>query len=237
MSNRLFLGFIVISCLLLAASSVPATPSQGTLTAQVNRLQATYQKLYSLQFDFSQVTETNGRTKNGKGTATFYRTGTAPSGNSGVMRWDYKEPTQQVILNDGKELSIYTPQDKQLIITPVTDMDSDFTYALFTGAQKLTDQFHVIAPDPLLNLSDPPKGMQAMQLIPLQPQPQVKRIQIWIDGSGIVQRLLMEDNMGTFTELTFSNIRRNKLSISDTQREQQRLMHLDLAPGTEVIRQ
>ncbi len=237
MFNRMH---FLLLCSLIVLYSFPAhadTRSKDQqFTGVLEQLQTTYQHLHSLQFDFSQVTDTSGRIKEGRGFASFYRSGSGSGAKNGVMRWDYEEPSPQVILNNGKELSIYTPQDKQLIITPIQNLDADITFALFTGSRKLTDEFVASRPDPVFYINDPPTNMEAVQLTPRQPHPQLKRIQIWVDRQHKLHRLLMEDHFGALTELDFSDIQMDALPANDPKNEQS-LLKLDLAPGTEIIRQ
>ena len=242
MSNplRTLLFFLL---LLSALGTLPSSMSAASSTGQgdmVMRLQKKYQQLRSLEFDFSQSTLTNGRVKQGSGNALFYRPDARPGGSSpagnGIMRWNYIEPTVQTIINDGKELSIYTPQDKQLIVSPAQDMGSDITYAIFTGTKSLLDEFEAAPSDKLFILTAPPAGFEAVLLTPRQPHPQVKRIQLWLDRDLTIHRLLMEDHFGTLTELTFTQVRFNTLPAGDGQKLRS-LLKLDLAPGTEIIRQ
>ena len=227
--------FVLFSACFFATPSQGAVPSDAQLNTLIAQLQATYQHLHSLQFDFAQITDSAGRIKQGHGSASFYRNGHSAD-SIGVMRWDYLEPAPQVILNNGKELSIYTPQDKQLIITPIGDTDSDITFALFTGSKKLADEFVAGSPDPAFFINNPPVGMQAVQLTPREPHAQIKRMQIWLDKQHTLHRLLLEDHFGALTELDFSAILFNALPAKDPAQEQL-LLHLDLAPGTEIIRQ
>jgi len=225
--------------LLLAPASGHAAapePSASDPAATVTQVQQKYQQLRSLEFDFSQATQTGGRTKLGGGNAIFYRPVTTGSKGSGVMRWNYSEPTVQTIINDGKEVSIYTPQDKQLIVSPVQDVESDITYALFTGTRSLLDEFTASEADPLFLLNEPPAGYNAVLLTPRQPHPQVKRVQLWLGQDRTLHRLLMEDHFGALTELTFTRMHFNALRAGDAQKTQS-LLRLDLAPGTETIRQ
>ena len=237
MSN-LFRFLAALLLLLATTSAHAASPEKrgDDPTSTVAQLQKKHQQLRSLEFEFSQATQNGGRTKLGGGNAVFYRLAETGAKARGIMRWNYNEPTVQTIINDGKELSIYTPQDKQLIVSPAQDMESDVTYALFTGTRSLTDEFTVSAADPLFTLSDPPVGFAAVLLTPRQPHPQIKRIQLWLDGDHALHRLLMEDHFGALTELTFSRMRFNALRPGDAQKAQS-LLHLDLAPGTETIRQ
>lgn len=234
-------------CLTLALLTVLG-PLSSTASAAASRseqlvvqLQKKYQQLRSLEFDFSQFTQTGGRMKQGFGNAVLYRLPHSSSSkhrgtNLGIMRWNYTGPTPQTIINDGETLSIYTPQDKQLIVAPAQDMESDITYAIFTGTKNLLDEFEAAPADPLFILSDPPAGFEAILLTPRQPHPQVKRVQLWLQGDLAIHRLLMEDHFGALTELTFIKIRMNTLPEGDAQQVQS-LLKLDLEPGTETIRQ
>ena len=221
------------------SSSLFAESSKG-FGDKVVQLQNKYQHLRSLEFDFSQSTLTNGRIKQGSGNALFYRPAVQPGSSSlavnGIMRWNYLEPTVQTIINDGKELSIYTPQDKQLIVSPAQDIESDITYAIFTGTKSLLDEFETAPPDKLFVLNNPPTGFDAVLLTPRKPHPQVKRIQLWLGGDMTIHRVLMEDHFGALTELTFNRVRFNTLPTGDAQ-QLQSLLKLDLVPGTETIRQ
>ncbi len=214
--------------------------SSQRLEQRLGELQKKYQQLRSLEFAFSQSTQTGGRVKQGAGSAVFFRpqasgklAGTPPQG---IMRWNYTEPAAQTIVNDGKTLSIYTPQDKQLIVTPAQDMESDVTYAIFTGTKSLAEEFEIAPADTNFTLSDPPTGVEAAVLTPRQPHPQVKRVQLWFGRDLVIQRLLMEDHFGVLTELTFSGVRLNTLPQGDAQ-QARALLELNVAPGTETIRQ
>ena len=206
----------------------------------VLQLQKKYQQLQSLEFDFSQSTLTSGRMKQGNGNAFFYRPsikhGRSSLPQSGIMRWNYTTPTEQTIINDGKELSIYTPIDKQLIVSPVQEMESDITYATFTGTKNLLDEFMAAPADTRFLLNEPPTGFTAVLLTPRQPHPQVKRLQLWLNNDLTIYRLLMEDHFGALTELTFTSVRFNTLPAGSAQ-QRQSLMQLDLPPDTEIIRQ
>ncbi len=226
---------------LTVGNEVLAAPS--SLEQRVIQLQNKYQQLRSLEFDFDQSTRTGGRLKLGAGHAVFYRVaapGSAATGQ-GIMRWNYTRPTEQTIINDGETLSIHAPLDNQLIVTPAQDMESDITYGLLTGRKDSLDAFVVAPADPRFQLSDiPPADTQAVQLTPKNPHPQLKRVQLWLQGDLIIHRLLMEDHFGALTELTFTNVRVNTLDPKNEQQAKElleRLQKLSVPPGTEIIRQ
>lgn len=226
---------------LILALALPCTTMAATATAPtvlVRQVEKKYQQLHSLEFRFSQITLTGGRSREGSGSAVFYRPQGAAAARlgKGIMRWNYTAPTLQTILNDGKELTLFTPQDQQLIITPVKDLESDITYALFAGTKSLPDTFASAAGDPGFMLSPPQSATTALLLTPRQPDTQVKRVQLWLGSDLTIRRLLMEDHFGTLTELTFSEVRINGLPPQDA-RQGESLLHLDIPDGTEIIRQ
>jgi outer membrane lipoprotein carrier protein len=234
-----FYAAVFIVLLLTPLAALGSGGVSSGLEKQLGQLQKKYQQLRSLEFVFYQSTQTGGRIKQGSGSAVFFRPvapGKPAGSHQGVMRWNYTEPTEQTIINDGKTLSIYTPQDKQLIISPAQDMESDVTYAIFTGTKSLGEEFEISPADKNFTLSDSPAGVEAAVLTPRQPHPQVKRVQLWFSRDLIIQRLLMEDHFGALTELTFSRVRLNTLPQGDEQ-QLRSLLELDVAPGTETIRQ
>lgn len=224
---------LTLPCLSIPATAAPAVTAQQQLVSEV---QTTYQRLHSLQCSFVQLTSTEGRVREGRGQATFYRTKEGGNRGLGIMRWNYEQPTPQVILNNGKELSILTPQDRQLLITAASDLESDITYALFTGAKRLDEEFTLSPPDPLFVMNTPPQDLQGLLLTPKQPHQQIKRVQIWLDKRHILHNLLLEDHFGVLTELRFQDVRLNALPANNAAQEQQ-LLDLDIPPGTEIIHQ
>jgi outer membrane lipoprotein carrier protein len=235
-SSRVWL-FLLFPLLLFASSVTASTGSPAEVVAWV---QQRYSRLHSLEFDFSQRTQSTGRIREGRGQATFYRqtpkTESATTTDGSVIRWNYHAPNEQIIVNDGHEISIYTPEDKQLLVTPASDMETDVTFSLFTGARGLQDEFTADPEDPLFLLSPSRLGSLSVLLTPKRPQSQVKRIQLWLDDSHNIQRILMEDHFGALTELTFTNIRFNGLPADDTD-QAKALRQIETSTDTETIRQ
>lgn len=234
---RYLLIIVAIQCCTtaLAHRSACAAARAGA-EEQILRVQNKYQQLRSLEFDFSQTTAGNGRMKQGSGKAIFFRpisTDNAKTGR-GIMRWNYTSPQLQTIVNDGKNLSIYTPQDKQMIVAPAQEMESDITYAIFTGTKNLLELFRVESGDRLFRINTPPTGLDSALLTPRQAHPQIKRVQLWFSSELAIHQVLFEDHFSALTELRFTNIRFNTLRPGD-QQQAQALLTIDVAPGTEMI--
>jgi len=224
----LTLMLLMLSAPVLAADPTPA-PEQDLV-----RLQEHYRQLTSLTFDFTQLTRTQVRVRKGKGTAIFVRINR--DNNPGIMRWNYEEPEQQIILNTGRELSIYNAKDHQLLIMPASAINDDITYSLFSGTRKLEELFTIQPVDPRFVFRQPGTELQSLRLVPRKPHPQVRALQLWFDDQLLIHHLVIEDHFDTITEMTFTNIKINTIDPDDT-RQLNEIIRLDLPEGVEILRQ
>ena len=223
----LFICLLAVRLPELSASPAPVPE------IQVEKMQHIYRNLTSLSFDFSQVTRTGGREREGAGNAVFYR----PGGDKpGVMRWNYTEPDTQIILNDGSKLSIYTKKDRQVIVTSAKELQSDITYSFFAGTRNLLDDFTALPPDNRFVFRAGDQELQAVQLVPKEPHGQIRALHLWFNKDFLIRRLIMEDHFDSITELTFTNIKLNPLP-ADSPETLADIVQLNLPAGTEVISQ
>lgn len=232
--RNLFFIFLSLSFCLAALLPTTCRSEIPFEELQLMQLQKVYREFTSLSFDFTQLTRTGLRSRPGKGTAVFIRM-TDPK-KPGIMRWNYTEPDPQVILNDGDNLSIYTENDHQLIVTSAAELNGDITYAFFSGTGNLTDEFLAAPPNNRYGFSLVNTPLKALKLTPRQPHPQIKTVQLWFDDSFLLHRLLLEDHFDSITELTFTNIRTNTIS-GEEQKQVQALLDLSLPADVEVIMQ
>lgn len=224
---------VLFSCLSALCIFSAKARGAGVPLQQVEKIQQFYRSLTSLSFEFKQITHSNGRTREGAGNSVFYRTS---STNAGIMRWDYTSPGKQIIVNDGKELSIYTEKDKQLLIMSAQKLQSDITYSFFVGKRDLKQDFNLLPVDSRYAASADTQSDIAVQLIPKQPHGQIKSLHFWFSQDSKIKRLIMEDHFETTTELLFSNIQFNALP-ADSPRTVAQLIQLNIPSGTEIIRQ
>ncbi len=228
-----FLLHILMTCCLLCVpltAPVQATPLT-TQEQQVEKIQNLYRNLTSLSFDFIQRTRASGRQRNGAGNAVFYR----PAGAPGVMRWNYTAPDKQTLLCDGKKFSIYSEKDHQVIVSSADVLQSDITYAFFTGSRNVLADFKALPASTRFALPDN-SDLQALQLVPKKPQSQLKALHLFFDTDLLLKKILIEDHFDSITELVFTHIKQNTLAADSTE-TLAKLTRLDLPEGTEVISQ
>ena len=138
----------------------------------------------------------------------------------GKFRWDYSEPSEQLILADGKQIWFY---DKDLQQANVRNMDASLANTpavLLSGGGSLSSQFEVTALPP----SD---GLEWYQLIPKRPNTDFQLVRIGF-RHGDLASMFLADKLNQVTQLTFSNSKRNAKLAPD-------LFTFVPPPGVDVI--
>ena len=108
-SSCRWLTLALLCC--LASSLRGQTPAATTAEAYVQQFESSYHDVRSLRAEFTQTYTMGGRTRIEAGRVAFAR--------GGLMRWDYQRPTEKLFLSDGKEVSLYIPEEHQLTRTPM----------------------------------------------------------------------------------------------------------------------
>jgi len=119
----------------------------------------------------------------------------------GKFRWDYSEPSEQLVLADGKKIWFY---DKDLEQANVRDMDSTLAStpaSLLSGGGSLTSQFDIKA-------LPPSGGLEWFQLLPKHPDTDFQLVRIGFD-KGELASMFLADKLGQVTQLIFTHPSRN----------------------------
>jgi outer membrane lipoprotein carrier protein len=199
---RLVLAFAVwMPC----SAAVPATPTQ-----EVDRYMA---GLASWSADFTQTIE------DGQGKVLRSAAGKLYLQRPGKFRWDYSEPSEQLVLADGKQIWFY---DKDLAQANVRDMDATLAStpaSLLSEGGSVGTQFDVKA-------AGESGGLQWFQLIPKHDTDfQLVRIGF---AKGELASMFLADKLGQVTQLTFTHASRNAKFAAD-------LFSFTPPPGVDVI--
>jgi outer membrane lipoprotein carrier protein len=139
----------------------------------------------------------------------------------GKFRWDYVQPSEQLVLADGKQIWFY---DKDLAQANVRDMDTSLAStpaSLLSGSGSVSTQFDVTA----LPSS---AGLTWFQLVPKHADTDFQLVRIGFDKGGELRSMFLADKLNQITQLTFSNSKRNVQLAPD-------LFSFAPPPGVDVI--
>jgi outer membrane lipoprotein carrier protein len=139
----------------------------------------------------------------------------------GKFRWDYSEPSEQLVLADGKQIWFY---DKDLAQANVRSMDTTLAStpaSLLSGNGSVSDQF---------DITELPKsgGLRWFQLIPKHRDTDFQLVRIGFDKDGELASMFLADKLNQVTQLTFTHPTRNAKFAPD-------LFSFSPPPGVDVI--
>ncbi len=216
--SRMMAGASVIAMLsmlgaiTLRAAPAVAAPAAGTPAAVVEKY---LNGLASWSADFTQTID------DGHGSVLRSAAGKLYLQRPGRFRWDYSQPSEQLVLADGKQIWFY---DKDLAQANVRDMDTSLAStpaSLLSGNASVAAQFNVTA----LPASS---GLQWFQLVPKHVDTDFQLVRIGFNKNGELASMFLADKLNQITQLTFSNSKRNVTLSSD-------LFTFVPPPGVDVI--
>jgi outer membrane lipoprotein carrier protein len=186
------------AAILVLASALSWMPSHATPASDVEKL---LDGVSSWSADFTQTID------DGHGKVVRSAAGKLYLQKPGKFRWDYSQPSQQLILADGKQIWLY---DKDLQQANVRDMDVSLASTpavLLSGGATVSSQFDVTAL---------PKsaGLDWYQLVPKHPDTDFQLVRIGFN-KGELASMVLADKLNQVTQLTFSNAQRNVTLIAD----------------------
>ena len=139
----------------------------------------------------------------------------------GKFRWDYADPSEQLILADGKQIWFY---DKDLAQANVRDMDGTLASTpamLLSGTGSVGTEFDIKAlPDD--------GGLHWYQLIPKHPAGDFQLVRIGFDKDGELVSMFLADKLDQITQLSFTHPTKNPKFAPD-------LFTFTPPPGVDVI--
>jgi outer membrane lipoprotein carrier protein len=228
---------VIFFWLLMPASSLFAISVSGSETsAEVAvRLQNYYSQVESLSFSFIQTTKGQmiGRPKTGRGNGIFVRTDTGEK-----MRWNYNSPDRQVLISDGKTISMYFEELNQMIIAPVDQGQADILFSFFAGQGPLENSFTILDSEPAL--SDETEGsstdLKVIYLVPKDSDSQITIIHLYVTAESLIRRIEFIDHFDTKTTINISNISVDPFQPGQHE-EIEQLFSFTPPEGTEIIKQ
>jgi outer membrane lipoprotein carrier protein len=198
---------LIFSLLLLAFTAARAETPEQTLARFVEGVQ-------TLQAEFSQTQiDERGETLNSS-------SGRMALARPGKFRWEYLQPTPQLIVTDGSRLWLYDQDLKQVSIRPAAEALQGTPAALLSQRQTLTETFSVAD-------AGSEGAVRKLELKPKGKDSDFQSVELWLKG-GTPVRMLFRDQLGGATDIQFSAIQSNgKLDAA--------LFRFQAPKGVEVI--
>ena len=160
-----------------------------------SRMEAFSKDLESVTADFSQtVTDANGeRGDESRGTMALE----APR----QFRWETKQPYEQTIVADGARVWVYEPDLQQVSVRSQSGEEAHSPLTVLTDLSQLDSQFTA-------SESGERDGLAWLKLVSKAKEPAFEYAELGFSASSL-ERMLFKDQLGSTTEIRFSNWRRN----------------------------
>lgn len=251
MWSRFFI--LLIICLLPSLASAAAIGLPDVIKTLETPFKATATKdrgtatsgIYDFQADFFQESQIASidRVQRGRGEVSFKfqreRFADAPLA---MFRWEYREPTLQEIVSDGRTMWVYQPDNRQVIesdITQVSRQQNDNPVTFLSGMGNLSRDFNIRWGVPNVDR----EGNYVLELQPRRISQLIQTLTIVVDRDAVrdyvdsnrtgeffpILASTVNDPNGNRTTIEFHSIRVNR-NISE------RFFHFNRPAGVEVVR-
>jgi outer membrane lipoprotein carrier protein len=187
---------LLLSLTLLAAC-VPA--SAQTLDDVVRDVEAAYGRMTDLRAEFTQTAFNKSLNQ------TIPAQGAVYLKRGGKLRWEYKEPTPQEIVSDGKKLWVYTPALGQVNVGEATEALAGPAGSFLAGLGRLRAEFSVR----FLNPAEPRdgEGSWVLDLTPKRPLPTLARLVLSMDAkTWELRRAVVYDQFENTVTMRFTKL-------------------------------
>ena len=213
---------ISIALLMLVLVSAPAwaVEKQAALRDVVSALEKGYASLQDVQADFVQKTIIAGINREQKGSGDLLLK--KPASTTAMFRFNYTKPKQQIVSN-GKQVWFYLPENKQVMVSSVTDMfkgGNSIALNYLTGLGHVSRDFNAsFAREP-----QDKNGDYQLELVPKSPSAVLARLQLTVSAAAVERFLrdgsvpdifpvlasVIHDAGGNQTRIEYSRVRVNR---------------------------
>ena len=231
----------LISLLILTLISAPvlAVEKLTALKDVVSALEKGYASLQDVQADFTQRTIIAGinREQRGSGELLLKK----PASATAMFRFNYLKPKQQIVSN-GKQVWFYLPENRQVMVSSVTDMfkgGNSIALNYLTGLGHVSQDFNVsFATEP-----QDKNGNYQLELLPKSPSAVLAKLQLTVSAAAVEHFLrdgrvqdifpvlasVIHDAGGNQTRIEYSRVRVNK-GLANSR------FSFKIPPGVEIIK-
>jgi len=190
---------LALLTLALFAAPAVAQPATTSLDDVVRGVEGAYGKMTDLKAEFTQTAFNKSLNQ------TIPASGTVYLKKGGKLRWEYAEPTPQVVVSDGKTIWLYTPTLNQVNTGPAPEALAGPAGSFLNGLGKLRQHFNVR----LLNPAQPKdaEGNVVLDLTPKHPLPTLTRLILSFDPGGWqVRKAVVHDQFENTVTMKFTKL-------------------------------
>lgn len=223
----------------LVSTQVWAAEKKASLQDVVSALEKGYTSLQDVQADFAQKTVIAGVNREQKGSGELLLK--KPASATAMFRFNYLKPKQQIVSN-GKQVWFYLPENRQVMVSSVTDMfkgGNSIALNYLTGLGHVSRDFNVS----FAQESQDKNGNYQLELTPKNPSPVLAKLQLTVSAAAVEQFLqdgsvrdvfpvlasVIHDAGGNQTRIEYSRVRVNK-GLADSR------FSFKVPQGVEVIK-
>jgi outer membrane lipoprotein carrier protein len=186
--------------LALAAAIVPAGPAAAqSLEEVVAGLEGTYARVVDLKAEFVQraFNKSLGQTIDAEGTVYLKR--------PGKMRWEYRTPSPQQIVSDGRSLWVFTPELNQVNVGEAPRALAGPAGSFLAGLGRLHEEFTVRFLNPAARTDE--AGHAVLALTPRRPTPVLTRLILSVDTQEfLVRKAVLYDQFDNTVTMRFTRV-------------------------------
>lgn len=211
--------YTLVACLIIAAQSAAPTSAAPTGSSESSAEGAVYlnaflDQVQSLRADFTQTVT------DAQGIELQQVSGTLAVRRPGRFRWDYREPSRQVIVADGERVWMYDEELAQVTVRTLDNTLASTPAMLLSGGRALHEHASIAE----LGERD---GLVWVQVVPHVQDSDFEAVRIGFDG-GHLAAMELVDTFGQTTRMAFANLVRNP-RIDDA------VFHFEAPAGVDVI--
>jgi len=177
----------------------PVSSGAQTLEEVVTGLEATYARVQDLRADFSQVAHNRSLGQDIRAEGTVYLK------KGGKMRWEYRSPSPQQIVSDGKSLWVYTPELNQVNTGDAPKALAGPAGSFLAGLGRVREEFQLRFLNPAVKVDA--SGRPVLDLTPKAPTPLLTRLVLSLDPKdSVVRQAVLYDQLQNTVTMTFTRV-------------------------------
>ena len=201
---------------LAAAINAAALPN---VQAVARAIDSHYNRLRSLQADFTEIYQGGGIERTESGTMWLKK--------PGKMRWEYRSPEEKLFVGDGRDAWLYLPAEKQArksSMRKLEDLRSPLAFLL--GKSKLEKELEGLSFAPDVKAWQP--GNSMLRGVPRGMEDRVRQVMLEVTPEHRIVRILIHGSDDSITEYRLNNQREN-MEVPDSK------FQFTAPPGAEIV--